>query len=81
MSSDEHLIEALAQDITEYLERNAQAADDISGISRWWLRDGRPGKTLERVRASLELLESRGVIRRTVLKDGHVIYDRLPVRP
>jgi hypothetical protein len=79
--SDDPLIESLAQDIEGYLARNTQAADDIEGIMRWWLRDERPGKTVERVRSSLELLENRGVVRRMVLKDGHVIYGRLPALP
>jgi hypothetical protein len=79
--SDDQLIESLAQDIADYLARNTQAADDIEGIMQWWLHDERPGKTVERVRCSLELLESRGVVRRSVLKDGHVIYGRMPAPP
>ncbi|MGO9991369.1 MAG: hypothetical protein ACLPTF_02505 [Steroidobacteraceae bacterium] len=81
MSTDEHLIESLAQDIADYLAHNTQAADGVEGIMRWWLRDERRGKTLERVQAALELLETQGVVRRSVLKDGHVIYGRMPNAP
>jgi hypothetical protein len=76
MSADDRLIENLAREIADYLDRNSQAADDVEGIMHWWLRDQREGKTLERVQVALDLLESRGVVARSVLKDGHVIYGR-----
>jgi coproporphyrinogen III oxidase len=78
MRSDAQLIESLAQQIAEYLERNTQAADGAEGIARWWLRDPQEGKTLERVQAALDLLETRGVVVSNVLKDGHVIYRLAP---
>jgi hypothetical protein len=76
MSTDDRLIESLAQKIAEYLDRNSQAADGVEGIMRWWLRDQQEGKTFERVQVALDLLERRGVVVRSVLKDGHVIYGR-----
>jgi hypothetical protein len=78
MSIDDRLIESLAQQIAEYLDRNTQAADGVEGILRWWLRDRQEGKTLESVQAALELLEAQGVVARCVLKDGHVIFRRAP---
>ncbi len=78
MSSDERLIDSLAEEIADYLAQNPQAADGIEGIMRWWLWRERRGKTLEGVQAALDSLEKKGVVRRSVLQDGHVIYGRVP---
>jgi hypothetical protein len=76
MSADEPLIERLAQEIARYLALNAEAADDVEGIMTWWLRYEERGKTRERVQAALDTLEARGLVVRSVLEDGHVIYGR-----
>jgi hypothetical protein len=77
MATHEPLIEILAREIEDYVTCNTHAADGIEGIMRWWLRDERRGKTVELVQAALDALERKGVVRRTVLQDGHVIYGRV----
>jgi hypothetical protein len=76
MSTDEPLIEILAREIEDYVTCNTHAADGIEGIMRWWLGNERRGKTVELVQAALDALERKGVVRRSVLQDGHVIYAR-----
>ena len=81
MSPDQRLIESLADEIFDYLTQNPRAADGIDGIAQWWLNSERRGGTLERVQAALDVLEQRGVVRRSVLTDGHVIYALAPASP
>lgn len=76
MPADALLIERLAQEIADYLALNTQAADDVDGIVRWWLRYDTRGKTREHVQAALDMLEAQGLVVHSVLKDGHVIYGR-----
>jgi hypothetical protein len=78
MPTDQELTQSLAGEISDYLGRNPQAADDIRGIMRWWLQEERRGADCDRVRAALALLETSGTVRRTPLQDGHEIYSRAP---
>ena len=81
MPTDEGLIRSLADEIEDYLARHPHAADGVEGIMRWWLQHERRGKTEQRVRAALLLLEREGVVNRSVLLDGHAIYGRAPPAP
>ena len=76
MPTDTQAIDRLAREIADYLSQNTQAADDVRGIMRWWLRYEGGGKTCENVQAALELLEEQGLVMRSALRDGHVIYGR-----
>jgi Fe2+ or Zn2+ uptake regulation protein len=70
--SDE--VRSIAEEIERYLARHPNAADSADGIHRWWLPTRSSEKPLESVEAALELLVGRGVVSKTVLEGGRVIY-------
>jgi hypothetical protein len=72
------LVKDLALATARYLMRNPKAADDVEGIMRWWLPQEQPGKTVDRVRAAVALLEQQGAMVRMELPDGHAIFSRAP---
>jgi hypothetical protein len=80
MSTENELIECLANKIGEYLGQNPEAADGIEGILQWWLSHNQPGKTRERVRAALDRMEKQRVVTRTVLRDGTEVFAKAPAR-
>jgi Fe2+ or Zn2+ uptake regulation protein len=81
MSMKNELIERLGNEVVDYLGQNPEAADGIEGITRWWLSHDLPGKTRESVRAALALLEKKGLVTRTALRDGTEVYARGPAGP
>lgn len=78
MSTENELIEFLANEIGSYLGRNPEAADGIEGIMQWWLSPSLPGNTRERVRIALERLEQRNVVMRSVLRDSTEVFSKRP---
>lgn len=67
-------VRAIARAIQRYLEQHPNAADSADGIHRWWLVAPFSEGPLESVEAALDLLEEQGVVGRTVLDSGRVIY-------
>jgi Fe2+ or Zn2+ uptake regulation protein len=65
---------ALAAEILGYMEQHPRAADRAEGIAQWWLPARRESVSLSEVRACLDELAVRGLIRRQILVDGSVIY-------
>ena len=65
---------SIAEQIERYLRLHPQAADSADGIHRWWLAPPFSEESPETVQAALDLLESRGVVNKTVLDGGRVIY-------
>ena len=75
MSADESgEVESIAAEIERYLARHPNAADSADGIHRWWLPTRLSEKPLESVKAALEELVDRGVMSKTMLDGGRVIY-------
>jgi Fe2+ or Zn2+ uptake regulation protein len=70
--SDE--VGSIAAEIERYLARHPNAADSADGIHRWWLPPRFGEQSLEAVEAALDLLVERGLMSKTVLEGGRVIY-------
>jgi hypothetical protein len=67
-------VRAIAREIERYLQQHPNAADSADGIHRWWLIAPFSDGPLETVEAALDLLEAQGIVGRTVLDSGRVIY-------
>lgn len=76
-------VRSIAQEIERYLQQHPNAADSADGIHRWWLVAPFSEGPLETVQAALDLLETRGIVGKTVLDSGRVIYSaqRRPLGP
>ena len=70
-------IDALAEEITNYLRAHPNAADTVDGVMKWWLREGRSSSTQEIARV-LELLVVRGVLVRKQVTGGGQLYSAGP---
>lgn len=66
-------IDAIAQQITEYLMRNPLAADTVEGIANWWLGQR---ASEEHVQEALNLLVARQQVVCHRSADGHLLYGR-----
>jgi Fe2+ or Zn2+ uptake regulation protein len=70
--------EAKARDaLLRYLVRNPDAADTLGGIVKWWLTDMKGETSEEDVKHVLEQLEDEGLVQKTVLAEGTVLYSRM----
>lgn len=74
MRTDDATVIALADAIERYLEAHPRAADSPEGIQSWWLASPLDREPLTAVVAALQELERRGVVERTVLDRGRVIF-------
>ncbi|KXU84627.1 hypothetical protein CR51_41500 [Caballeronia megalochromosomata] len=72
MKHDERALQATKQRVTDYLRQHPAAADSADGIHRWWLQGGEVAPQI--VEQALRELVEQGVVARTVLSDGHVVY-------
>jgi len=73
-ADDEGPLESMAVEVLDYLALHPLAADSSDGVARWWLGATRAGASLQQVERALELLVSRGRMRRLKLTDGTVLY-------
>ena len=64
-----------AHDILAYLLAHPRASDSLEGIVSWWL-PARFVDARESVQDSLDRLVSEGLVERTRLADGTVVYGR-----
>lgn len=64
-----------AGDILAYLRTHPQASDSLDGIVSWWL-PARFAAAREAVLASLDYLVANGLVERTRLVDGTIVYRR-----
>lgn len=62
-----------ARDILAYLHAHPQASDSLEGIVSWWLPARFMGAR-ESVQQSLDRLAAEGLVERTRLADGTVVY-------
>jgi hypothetical protein len=63
--------------ILAYLAAHPQASDSLEGIVSFWLSAHYPGAR-EAVQASLDQLVAKGLVERTRLADGTMVYGRPP---
>lgn len=76
MKSPNADISVIAQEIIRYLEGHMNAADSVDGIAKWWLSRQRYEETLERVQQALDMLVSKGVLKRSITASGNTVYSR-----
>lgn len=74
-------IKTLADEVVRYLEKHAQAADTIEGISRWWIMRQRIQEETYSVTLALEYLCENGSVEKKEMTDGSVIYHRVKRSP
>ncbi len=79
-TSDDRGLSDIAWAIRRYLDAHPNAADSMDGIMRWWLTRQRYADTASNVQEALDQLEAHGLISRTHLSDGKVVYQRVPPR-
>jgi hypothetical protein len=65
-----------SDEILAYLDAHPQAADSLEGIVLWWLPRQRFVEARERIQESLDELVERGLVKRTQLPDGTVLYGK-----
>lgn len=66
--------DAISNQIAKYLASRPQAADSLSGISRWWLTGAVRKASLECVQQALDKLVAQGIVHTEVHAGGEVIY-------
>jgi Fe2+ or Zn2+ uptake regulation protein len=71
--SDKGSVAAVARAIERYLKDNPAAADTASGIRGWWLPSALRAE-LSVVVSALDLLETQGMVDKTIRQGGEVIY-------
>ena len=67
-------MDAIAAAIVAHLQAHPLAADSADGVARWWLGPAHSTVTLQQVERALELLASRGLLRRLTLMDETILY-------
>ena len=65
-----------SDEILAYLNAHPQAADSLEGIVLWWLPRQRFVEARDRIQESLDQLVDRGLVERTRLADGTVLYGK-----
>jgi hypothetical protein len=71
---DDELVRGLESEIKAYLKLHPHAADSIDGIRSWWLDPRHKVANEEQLQRALSGLVRQGIMHRTELPDGHVIY-------
>ena len=64
----------LHDEILIYIQNNPNAADSLEGIMNYWLPQAYKKIDTARIEQALEQLIDEGVIRKTTLADGEVLY-------
>lgn len=67
-------IARIADAIERYFSGHPKAADTFEGIADWWLADQRRRPTPAEIQQALDYLAEKGVISKTKLLDGRVVY-------
>ena len=73
VKNSERDMQQIADDITNYLARHANAADTLEGITKWWLLRQRIEDSSVQVQQALEYLCDKGEIK-SVQAGGKTIY-------
>ena len=64
--------------ISRYLTEHPQAADTVEGVHQWWLSEYDIRASRDKVLLALEDLVREGIIEKSGLHDGTVIYGLMP---
>ena len=74
MQNDEASVARLRDEVFHYLQRNPNATDTLKGIINWWLPTQHHLSNEKAVERALEQLVAKGLLKKTVLVDGTVLY-------
>jgi DNA-binding MarR family transcriptional regulator len=72
--SIKHFGSQVACDILAYLAENPGAGDTIEGILEWWLIEVKIKQETEKVQKALDVLEAKGFVIKSRLKNSRVFY-------
>ena len=61
--------DAVCRDIVHYLVRHSEAADTVSGIAEWWIKQG-----VARTSEALTKLRAHGVVRSHIIQEATSVY-------
>lgn len=75
--TEESRIAQLRDEILKYLAAHPRAADTVEGIANWWLPRQRYEEEIHKVQQVLDGLVERGLVAKTTLADGTILYERL----
>jgi Fe2+ or Zn2+ uptake regulation protein len=78
--TEESRIAQLKDEILKYLGAHPQAADTVEGIANWWLPRQRYEEEIQKVQQALDDLVERGLVTKTTLADGTILYEHLGQR-
>ena len=67
-------IDFIASKIADYFRQYPNAADTADGVFKWWLSREQVRCTHEQVERALEYLIAEGVVTKTILSDGRILY-------
>ena len=76
----EHRVGAIADEIERYLAAHPEAADNATGIHRWWLPLEFAEVRTSDVQAVLDRLVQVGRVERAATADGAFVYRAAPRR-
>lgn len=65
---------AIALDVLAYLTKHAEAGDTFEGIVEWWLLDRKIRQGIDEVRAALDELAAKQLIRECQSLDTRIHY-------
>jgi Fe2+ or Zn2+ uptake regulation protein len=74
MANGESDIAKVREAILHYLQNNANAADSLEGVMNWWLPPAYEKVDVAGVEQILEQLIVEGLVRKTSLVDGTILY-------
>jgi hypothetical protein len=69
-------VEAVAQEIIEYLDEHPDASDTLLGVWRWWWSHRELRRTRQLVEQALRLLQDRGAVSTRTGAEGEIKYFR-----
>ncbi len=75
LSSDSIVIDT-AKAIERYLSTRPSAFETVDGIARWWMVRQRYEDSKDLVQQALNLLVDKGVVARSEMPDGKVMYGK-----
>ena len=82
MASRDEAVRTIAREIERYLWLHREASDSPAGIRSWWLSPGLRAEPLSLVLLALDRLLQLGVVAKTEIEGGGVVYSSAgPRRP
>ena len=72
--SSETAVVNTAEAINRYLAARPNASETVEGIAKWWLLRQRYNDSKVLVQSALDLLIDEGIVAKSVMPDGKVMY-------